>query len=74
MSTVVKRRRIPIADFPMFNSGDHPRIVLYYLEICEETGSPIDPAWLQGRNQAAPDVVLQESVKRKAVEGPSDTP
>ena len=50
------------------------RMVLHYLETCRETGSPIDPAWLQGRNQVAADVVLQGSVKRKDVEGPSDTP
>ena len=74
VSATVKRRRIPIVDFPLFNSGDHPRIILHYIEIYKETGTPIDPAWLQGRNQVAPNVVLQESLKRKAVEGPSATP
>ena len=59
VSATVTRRRIPIADFPLFNSGDHPRIILHYIAICKESGTPIDPAWLQGRNEAAPDVVFQ---------------
>ena len=36
LSTIVKKR-IPIADFPMFNSGEHSRMVLHYLETYRET-------------------------------------
>ena len=37
VSATVTKRRIPIADFPLFNSGDQPRIILHYIQICKES-------------------------------------
>ena len=74
VSATVTRRRILVEDFPLFNSGDHPEIILHFIEACKESGIPIDPAWLQGRNVPAPEVFLQKQKKRQAGEGPSARP
>ncbi|XP_058775109.1 uncharacterized protein LOC131649364 [Vicia villosa] len=64
----INQRRVQINDFPMFNAGDTPDIILNFIELNKQAGIPIDPAWLQVRNDPIPKVQKKKKSKKIKVE------
>lgn len=73
-SEVIRTRRIPVDDFPLFSDGEPIEAVLNFRNICKEDGTQVPVDLIKCSKEPAPEVHFRRSKKRKAVgEGTSKT-
>lgn len=69
----VRKKRIPVEDFPLFIVEEPVEILLAFIESCLADGTPLPPDLLEQASRPAPDIDMRKRRRKKKVseeEGP----